>query len=70
MQYITLVPSYGRDYRTQKEVKAAWAENKDFTINTFGHPHDGRQINKEYAPRGVTLNIRFKGLTQVCVIRT
>jgi len=67
---ITLVPSYGRDYKNGKEVQAAWDAGKDFTIQSFGHPDDGRQINKQDAEReGGTFNIRYKKLTQIKVIK-
>jgi len=67
--YLTLVPSYGRDYKSKKEVQAAWDAGKDFTINQYGHPDDGRQINKQDAKPGETLNIRFKRLQNVHVIQ-
>ena len=67
---LTLVPSYGRDYTSKAKVKADWEAGKDFTINSFGHPDDGRQINKQDAEReGGTFNIRYKKLTQICVIK-
>ncbi len=71
MSFVTLTPSYGRDYKSKKEVQADWDAGKDFTINSFGHPDDGRQINKQDAERepGVTYNIRYKRNTQVHVIK-
>jgi hypothetical protein len=67
---ITLVPSYGRDYKSGKEVQAAWDAGKDFTICSFGHPDDGRQINREDAERiGGTFNIRYKRLTMIKVVK-
>lgn len=65
---MTLVPSYGRDYKSKKEVQEAWDGNKDFTINDMSSPNDGSQINKQDATKGMTLNIRYKKLTQVHVI--
>jgi len=67
--YTTLVPSYGRDYKSGKEVQEAWDAGKDFTINSFGHPDDGRQINKQDAKPGQSYNIRYKKLTQIKVIK-
>lgn len=69
--YLTLVPAYGRDYKSKKDVIAAWEANKDFLIQDISSPHDGRYINKEDAltsniPR---VNIRYKSLTQICVIK-
>jgi hypothetical protein len=69
--YLECTPSYGRDYKSAKEVKEAYAAGKDFTIATFGRDM-GRQINKQDAEndKGITaLNIRYKRLTQVCVIK-
>jgi hypothetical protein len=62
-----LTPAYGRDYKSAKEVKADWEANKDFVIADISSPDDGRMINKQDAPKG-TYNIRYKKLTQICVI--
>ena len=41
---INLVPAYGRDYKSQKEVQQAWDENKDFIVQGLaGH---GQATNK------------------------
>lgn len=69
MAFLTLVPSYGRDYKSKKDVQTDWDANKDFTINDVMSPDDGRQINKQDARKGDTLNIRYKRLTQVHVIK-
>lgn len=63
-----LVPSYGRDYKTAKEVKTAWEEGKDFTIAATG-----QQINKadaaNYGVPGGQVLIRYKGLTNLTAIK-
>lgn len=64
---MTLTPAYGRDYTSQKAVKADWDANKDFVIADVFGGQAGRMINKQDAPKG-TYNIRYKKLTQVCVI--
>lgn len=70
MRYITLQPAYGRDYKSKKDLLADWDAYKDFQINCFMHPDDGRYINKEDAEKtGGVFNIRYKNLTQVCVIK-
>lgn len=71
MKYVTLVPSYGRDYKSKAAVQADWDAGKDFTINQFGHPYDGKQINKQDAAStpGVTYNIRFDGNRKVHPIK-
>lgn len=69
--YLTLVPAYGRDYKSKKAVQADWDAGKDFLIQDISSPHDGRYINKEDAAslKGTTFNIRYKSLTQVAVIK-
>jgi hypothetical protein len=58
--YVTLTPAYGRDYKSQKAVKADWAAGKDFIIETFGHPHEGKPINKQDADGTTdTYNVRY-----------
>tara|TARA_R110000868_G_C10462181_1_gene727496 strand:+ start:319 stop:528 length:210 start_codon:yes stop_codon:yes gene_type:complete len=68
MNYLTLVPAYGRDYKTAAAVKADWQAGKDFIISNFHHPDDGRPINTP-VPANTTLNIRFNRLTKVCQIK-
>lgn len=67
--YLTVIPAYGRDYKSQKEVKAAFAAGHDFMIQDMSHPNDGAYINKSDATKGMTLNIRYKQKTQVLPIK-
>lgn len=67
--FLTLVPAYGRDYKSGKEVKIAWSEGKDFVICTYG-ADNGKYMNKDDAPKGATLNIRFKQQRNICKIKT
>jgi len=69
--YLTLVPAYGRDYKSKKAVLADWEANKDFLIQDISSPHDGRYINKQDAAslKGTTFNIRYKSLTQIYVVK-
>ena len=41
---MTIIPAYGRDYKSQAAVKQAWKDGKDFKIMSIG-PDDGRYIN-------------------------
>lgn len=63
--YVTLVPAYGRDYKSGKAVKEDWKAGKDFQINCIMHPDDGRYINLEDA-QGTTdkYSVRFSKLTK------
>ncbi len=68
--FFALVPAYGRDYKSAKAVKADWEAGKDFQINMFMSPEDGRYINKEDAPKGARLTVRYNRNTQIMVIKT
>ena len=65
-RYMSAVPAYGRDYKSKKEVLAAWNDGKDFLVQDM---FSGGYINKNDKPACVTLNIRYKNLTQICVIK-
>ena len=67
---LTLVPAYGRDYKSAKEVKEAWAGGKDFLIMDYSSPHDGRYVNQDNdMPKGTIFNIRYKRMTNICQIK-
>ena len=70
MNILIVVPAYGRDYKSQKEVKEAWAQGKDFIISSMHSEDYGRYVNKEDAPKGSFINIRFKNNTGLVVIKT
>jgi len=67
MKRITLVPAYGRDYKSAKAVKADFDANKDFTINDMSSKWDGKVANKQDLA-GYTCNIRYGQLRKVTVI--
>ena len=67
---VTVIPAYGRDYKTKKAVLADWKAGKDFIIHSYGHRYDGKYINKEDADRGgETVSIRYAGRTKQLIIR-
>jgi hypothetical protein len=65
---MTLTPAYGRDYKSAKAAKADYAENKDFVVNQFGHPADGKYANREDL-NGQSVTLRFGNLRKVCVTK-
>jgi len=68
---ITLVPAYGRDYKSKKEVQADWDAGKDFIIQSFGHRYDGKPANKsDLAQETGEVFIRYKKLTQIQRFKT
>lgn len=72
MRHLTVVPAYGRDYKSARAVREDWAAGKDFRIADLSSPDDGRYINNRDACGLVgphALNVRYKNLTAICVIK-
>ena len=68
MSHITLTPAYGRDYRNKQEVKADFEADKDFLLQDFFSPYDGKPINKSQILPGKKVNIRYSNLRKVAVL--
>jgi len=68
LQTLEVVPAYGRDYKSQKEVLADWENNLDFQIVSV--QEYGRYINKQDADREPDLNIlvRYAKLAKVMAL--
>lgn len=66
MNYMTLRPGYGRQYKSIKEVKADWDADKDFVIASYG-PDEGRYINKAQALGipNTTFSVRYAKDTKI-----
>lgn len=74
MQYLTLVPAYGRDYKSKKSLLEDWKAGKDFLIASVMSPWYGKYVSSGDAPalkaEGVEqLTIHYKASTRVCVIK-
>ena len=65
---MTLIPAYGRDYKTAKRAKADYAAGKDFLITQFGHPYDGKPANRADMA-GATVTLRFDSLRKTTVTK-
>ena len=65
----TLVPSHGRDYKNQKEVKAAWNAGKDFIVSDAFNRWDGKPANKDSFLKSDTLMIRYSRLMKIVNVR-
>jgi len=68
---VTVVPAYGRDYRSKAAVQADWDAGKDFLIQDVSSPWDGKYISKDDAKdAGIReVNVRFKRMRNVAVLR-
>lgn len=64
MKSLTVIPAYGRDYKSGKAAKADWNANLDFIIADMFNPYDGKPINKADAS-GYNITIRFNQLRKV-----
>lgn len=69
---MSLVPAYGRDYKSKKAVLIDWNDNKDFIIQDMSSPYDGKYANKQDYENDkdspATVNIRYDGLRKVMVV--
>lgn len=68
-QYITLSAAYGRTYKNQKQIIEDWNNQKDFIIQSIGHPYYTKPINKQQTVVGETFNVRYDNDRKVCVIK-
>jgi hypothetical protein len=65
--YYVIVPAYGRDYKTEEEVKTAWVNGKDFRIKSIDR-QDGRCISIHDAKHArLSVQIRYNRLRDVFV---
>ena len=65
----TLIPAYGRDYKSKKAVLIDWFAKKDFLIADITDQYDGKPTNiDDWKDKDVM--IRYKNLTQICVINS
>lgn len=67
---MTLLPAYGRDYKSKAAAKADFDAGKDFEIAGIG-PDCGRYVNKpQLVEAGVgEVMVRYRRLTMVAAIR-
>lgn len=66
-QIITLVPRYGRDYKSRVEAETAFKADKDFTVSDMSSQWDGKACNRsDLLAHGIkTARIRYRRNTQV-----
>lgn len=73
MTYLTVVPCYGRDYKSKAKAIADWHAGKDFRISNYFDPYDGKPVNmiatnvlKEQGYKGI--QIRYKKLMHIALV--
>jgi len=62
--YQTVVPAYGRDYRSKKAALADWNAGKDFRCE----PQGCYVTKSEANAAGLVINLRYNKLTQVVAL--
>jgi len=68
MSNLTLIPAYGRDYKTAKSAKADWKAGKDFIIANVFHRYDGKPTSIRDARPGEKFMLRFNRLTKITTV--
>jgi len=60
-------PAYGRDYKSANDAKEDWDNGKDFVSQ--GVMERGRYCSTRDFPVGTIVEIRYKKMTQLVVVR-
>jgi hypothetical protein len=68
MSNLTLIPAYGRDYKTAKSAKADWKAGKDFIIANVFHRYDGKPMSIRDVCAGEKFMIRFDRLAKITMV--
>lgn len=63
----TLVPAYGRDYKSRAEVESAFEAGKDFQLASLFH--GAGYVSKSDFEAGDSVALRYKGLRSICVYK-
>ena len=67
---MTLIPAYGRDYKSKKDAIKSFFDGDDWIINDVSSAWNGRYVSikdKENLPD--TINLRYSKLTRVAVLK-
>lgn len=64
---MTVVPAYGRDYKSAKAACKDWNDGKDFIIADIVSPWHGRYVNRIQVP-GERIVIRFSRLRRLAIV--
>lgn len=66
-----LIPAYGRDYKSKKEVEDGFNADHDFQIADMSSPDNGRYVQKSELVKAKIdkVQVRYKNLTQVVFVK-
>lgn len=66
---MTLVPAYGRDYKSEEQAKQSYLKGLDFKIADISSPWDGKYAScRDFS--GHTVKIRFNRLQDFVIVET
>ena len=72
MTTAVLTPAYGRDYKSQKDVREHWEDGKDFVLHSFNRASTYVNINqlKQLKKDGYTqIQFRFQQQRKLLLIK-
>ena len=58
----TVIPAYGRDYKSAAAAKQDWKDGKDFIIADLSNPYDGKPCSHR---DGLKVVIRYNKLQKI-----
>lgn len=62
----TVVPAYGRDYRSAAAALKDWNDGKDFVLQDISDPYDGKPCSKrDFEGKARHIMIRYNKLTRI-----
>jgi transposase len=65
-EYMILLPAYGRDYKSKKEILKDFHDNKDFIYVNLGR---NVYINKEQIEPGTTIEFRYGRMMKLALYK-
>jgi len=65
---MTLVPAYGRDYKSAKAVKEDWVAGRDFQISDISSQNNGSYTSKRDSDCFASVTIRYSKLTKAVIV--
>ena len=74
MKSISVIPAYGRDYKSKKAIILDLLQGKDFIVCQYGDPWDGKPINRNQMRDQDTgeipnIQVRYGQLRKVCIVK-
>jgi hypothetical protein len=69
LRRVTVVPHYGRDYKSKAEVAKAYNAKQDFKVQDVSSQWNGAAVNKDDAEKAsLDLQIRYDRLTKMVAV--